>query len=242
MGRCDADAGDDASIEQYLGCVEYDPGMNSMARLRAKWLGWFKTLTNDVYALHYHRLIWRRMAGALDANPGIPRTRLVDYFAKTYAESQSVAVRRLTDHDRRVVSFARLLRDLGQHPDAITKQWWMGLNSNEREREAWLEGAWRQYDSSGIGYLDPLIPHTDLIELAAKVAAVKFYVDKYLAHQDVNRPEVATLTFGEIDSAIDHLGGLLGKYAGILEASDRSILEPIVAPDLMQPLRVDWFP
>lgn len=207
---------------------------------RAKWVRWLELLSNEVYTVHYYRWIWDRMTAALRENEAIPRTRLINYLASTYATSQAVAVRRLSEQSSRVVSFGRLLEEISQNPEAISKDWWLGLSPNRSTSQMFNDRDWARYDPSGRGYLDRGIPAEDLAALEIVVGGVKDYVDVHLAHRD--RRGRADITFRDLSLAIDHLGEVLNKYSGILQDKDRSILVPIPDGDLFAPLRVAWLP
>jgi hypothetical protein len=142
------------------------------------WQHWIRQLTNDVIIVVAWREIWQQMAIAIDGNPNIPRTLAMSYLSTTYYQSQSVAVRRLVDQSRDVISFARLLQSVRGHAQLITRDWWLNQYADSLDRRIAAPERDSEFGGTVGDHLDPRIVQSDLQALRAEVQKVETLVDR----------------------------------------------------------------
>jgi hypothetical protein len=192
-------------------------------------------ITQDITTVYLWRATWLTVGDIVRANTQIPPSHYFAYLSNTYGTSQALAVRRLADERRGVVSLATLVKDVGSHASEITAAWWAGLDPNLDARD------FRPFQAVGTDHFDPAIGDRDLIQLRKAVSRVKKYVNQHLAHRDPN-PTKDIPTFGEIHSAMDSVGEVFRKYYMLLTGADRLFMVPIPQPGWHRPFTVSWLP
>jgi len=201
-----------------------------------QWREWLQILNNEVTMLYLHRHIWRVMATTIDGNPGIPRSYAMNFLYAAYTTSQAVAVRRLIDTDRRVVSFVRLLNAIKADPHELTAR---QVLPPDRAFEA---SAWefRYAGSKPGGYVDPSLAARHLATLEARVGPIRDYVNQHAAHLNVN-PLTNIPAYQDLNAAIDCLVDLGIECHRLLHNADLLVSAvPKAIGDFMAPFRVPW--
>lgn len=85
-------------------------------------------------------------------------------MADTSVITQAVAVRRQLDTHRDVASLGKLIAEIAEEPQIITKAFWLDLwDATDRIDLHLAEQSWRQQFGGEVGdHLDPAIPTADL--------------------------------------------------------------------------------
>ncbi len=209
-----------------------------------KWQRWLdKPIKNGVITLHHHRQIWREIGDIIKENGNLPDSVFWQYHRDLYGITQAIAIRRQADLHPDVASLAKLLMELRDNPERVTPALWLNLWDGPDDA-AYARRQWdKEYGGEVGNHLDPAMPAADYGELIAAAASVKDCVDKHVAHAD-QRPVAAdaTVTFEQIDSAIDVLGKLFRRYYALFTAADMYTLEPIIQHDWKAIFRVQWLP
>jgi hypothetical protein len=200
-----------------------------------RWRGWLKTIDQDITTVFYWRATWLAIGEMLRANPAIPPSHVFNYLSNTYGTSQAVAVRRLADPRRGVVSLAALIKDVRKLAVEITVERWAGLYPGSDVAD------FARFQAVGTSHFDPSIAKADLVRLSDAVEHVKTYVDEHLAHRDPN-PTRDIPTFGQIHSAIDLVAELFRKYNMVVTGVDRVVMVPVPKPGWFLPFTVPWLP
>jgi hypothetical protein len=102
--------------------------------LYAKWLKWLETVRNETHTLWLYRDYWRGLTEMTQANEDIPPSTFFDALRVWYAAAQMTGVRRQLDRDKRSVSLWRLLTDIADHPEVMTRERYVALYENDDER------------------------------------------------------------------------------------------------------------
>jgi hypothetical protein len=207
-----------------------------------KWERDLETIKNEVLGLHHNRDVYRTVGQIVDEHGQLPPSLFFNYAQRTYAVTQSAAIRRQAEVDpRRVVSLASLLAELGTEPERLTRERFVALYDDP---DPYFERLGRTtFDERFAGevgdHIDPKIVEADLNDLRTTSDGVERYVDRYIAHTD--RESLKTLpTFGDIDKAIDVIGETFKKYALLLTASSWATLEPVAQHDWQAIFRQAW--
>lgn len=208
-----------------------------------KWQRWLdKPIKNGVITLHHHRQIWREIGNIIKENGNLPDSVFWQYHRDLYGITQAIAIRRQADLHPDVASLAKLLMELRDNPERVTPAFRLSL-WDDPDDAAYARRQWDKEYGGDIGdHLDPAMPAADYEELIAAAASAKDYVDKHVAHAD-QRPVAAgaTVTFQQIDGAIDVIGRLFQRYYALFSAAD-IMLEPIIQHDWKAVFRVQWLP
>src|SRR5262249_26851464 len=141
--------------------------------------------------------------------PALPASVFIDMLSATYAITQAAAVRRQADTDRRVVSLARVLTEIGGDAGRLTHDRFVG--SWPAEDQARGSEVFNERFAGSVGlHLDPNVVAADIDQLNQAVDAIVTYVDKHVAHVD-RKPAKVLPTFDQLDTAIDMIGNLYNK-------------------------------
>lgn len=170
----------------------------------------------------------------------MPPSHFFDLQALNYSTAQAVAVRRQAEVSARVVTLGRLLKDISEHPEVL---------SRERYVAMWPWGMqhlgdefFTEWAGEGGDHVDPARVSSDFDSLYRRCETVKRYVDTRLAHAEPRRPSDSPITFNDLDGAIDAFGELIRTYTALLTAVDRAYIEPVPQYDWCAPFRVAWLP
>jgi hypothetical protein len=209
-----------------------------------KWCRWLdKPIKSGVITLHHHRQIWREIGDIIKKNGNLPDSVFWQYHRDLYGITQAIGIRRQADLHPDVASLAKLLVEVRDNPDQVTPAFWLSL-WEDQDDAAYARRQWDKNYGGDVGdHLDPAMPAADYKELTAAAASAKDYVDKHVAHAD-QRPVAAgaSVTFAQIDGAIDVLGRLFRRYYALFTAADMYTLEPIIQHDWKAIFRVQWLP
>ena len=208
-----------------------------------KWTTWIdKDLRADLQVTHLRRFAWQEVAKLIADNEDLPESYWWEFMVDTYATTQAVAIRRQADSRKDVISFARLLVDVREGADAITREFWVDtLNEPEDEHDRTLAmSVWDEHFGGGARF-DPTIPKRDLATLIAAAEKVKKYVDCNIAHASGD-PVVrqTALNVGEVHKAMDVLAELFYRYYTLLTGTTLATLTPILQHDMFGVFRQPW--
>jgi hypothetical protein len=215
--------------------------------LYEKWLGWLQTVQDETMTLWLYRDYWRGLAEMTKA-ADLPPSTFFDALGVWYAAAQTTGVRRQLDRDRRSVSIWRLLTEMAQRPDVMTRQRhvaiWRIEDEREGAKEAMAQLANENYDKFAGAGNDIIAPprtledRTWLEDIAERIVE---HVNKRVAHTDEeNLAKVPS--YDELNVAIDETGELLRKYVSLFEATILAEIAPVHQADWRAPFRQAWLP
>jgi hypothetical protein len=230
-----------------------------------KWGRWIDHgISSDVFTMHLERYAWRRLEEIVSDNAELKDTEsyIWEFLFDTYTKTQAAAVRRQADTDPQAASLGRLICDIAETPELLSRDFWLGLWSERDDDAHWrqvAEDAWAKQYAGEIGdHLDPAIPEADLAELRDGSKKVRDYVDQHVAHMDARTirsgdgpptgapPDAPTKTgqelptLNEVHDAIDLVGHLFRKYANLLTAATWTDLVPALQHDWEAVFREPW--
>jgi hypothetical protein len=192
----------------------------------AKWDRWIRgPIWVDCGRMQLRRSIWDAVIKMVKNNPKL-REMDSDYWGfhhGNYGDAQAMAVRRQTDKDPNARSLARLLIEMSENPELITREYVAQLDVD--------------FDLAG-DQLDPKVPCSDLDELSRDAKAITDYVNKRLAHDDRRNVNAAPPEFGELHAAIDSVWKIFERYAKL--AGLHVLKEPKEESDWRAIFRLAW--
>jgi hypothetical protein len=92
-----------------------------------KWRRWLDDIDRDLTDVAITRYVWKAIVEVLNEHPAMPPSHMFDVLTRSYAVSQSVAVRRQAEIDSRSVTMGRLLNEISQTPQALSREGFVGL-------------------------------------------------------------------------------------------------------------------
>jgi hypothetical protein len=87
----------------------------------ARWVRWMDTIARETIGLFGFRDYWRGLAQMTQANPDIPPSTIFNVLAIWYGSAMMIGIRRQTDRRNDSVSLWRLLTEMAQRPNVITR-------------------------------------------------------------------------------------------------------------------------
>ncbi len=159
----------------------------------------------------------------MEANGDLPPSYFVEFLQDSYAITQAVAIRRLSENNKDSVSLGRLLAEIRSEPDLLTRDLYIKVSGGD-DHDASFAGSYfeQEFGGSTVDRLDPAVIEGDLQILGQSTQTVRHYVDKHVAHHDKN-PAAQLPTYSEIDHAIDQICDLFRRYVSLLTAVDISL-------------------
>lgn len=198
-----------------------------------KWINWIEVIHKDTESVLQNKDIHSRYLEIVKANKEIQSPSVFhEWTISNYGSYVVMAIRRQLDNDNNVVSLKRLLTELKQSPQLLTKQWFRSLYSSSTNNtpipmEAFADGDFKAH-AGNMKHLDPAIAEADLAQLEALGKNITRYANKQVAH----RTKVeATLTFSEINKFLNEFEAIVKKYILLFTASGYTSLTPVFQYD-----------
>jgi hypothetical protein len=190
--------------------------MNTRARA-SRWTGWLDTIWNDVIPMMAARQIWRGYMHLVRANPSAQKPDTFhSWITSNYMRNQGVGIRRQTDLRTDVVSLGRLLSEVEQFPQVLSRSRYIALYpAND------VDEANRDFDTHvgpGRDHPEAADVAQDRGRLAQSAQPVRHWVNKQVAHWD-DGVFTDTITLEQIHTALDDVFELADRYSGLLTAS-----------------------
>jgi hypothetical protein len=199
---------------------------------------WFEKVKNQILSIHHRRQVYREVMAMVDANPALQvPSAFYTWMRTVYVYDTTMAIRRLIDRDRRVVSFVKLMTEIADHPEVMTRRRFVARYPD------WLRTAghkdFERFASPAAQRVHRRIIGRHQRELVASARRLKRFVDKHVAHND-RRPMRRLPTYADLDHCVDLLGRLVKDYTLLLEQKGLTDVEPIIQYDWKAPFRVPW--
>lgn len=185
------------------------------------------------------RQVWDVLAYVYNEAPEVVRedATILVWFRLGFARSQALGVRRMADNRSDVVSLARLIDRVRRYPEVLTRERFLAMQGVGeglgRLAQDWFDGL------AGTGdCIDPSIPARDFDYLRAETETVREWVNKSVAHLDVQGRLLEGPPLQAVHDAVDVVADLFGKYNILIVGTT------IHSGVLMQPwpyvFRVPW--
>lgn len=207
-------------------------------RTYLRWRRWFGHIRDAVTEMALGRYVYREVTAMIDANPAtkVP-SAFYDWMRRVYVNDLTIAIRRLVDRDRRTLSFVRLMKEIEDHPEVITRRRFI------REYPPELKDAghhdFEQFARPGAQQIDPAVIRRHQRELIAAQRRLRQFVNSYVAHRS-RYPMRHLPTYAELDACVDLLERLTRDYVLLLEQAGLAEVVPVIQYDWKQPFRVAW--
>ncbi len=203
-----------------------------------RWRRWFDNIKNQIFNTHHRRQVYLEVMAMVDANPALQvPSAFYTWMRTVYVYDTTIAVRRLVDRDRRTVSFVKLMDQIADHPEVVTRGRFVARyprllrDAGHRDFE--------RFASPTAKTIHRRVIRRHQRELLATAERLKRFVDKHVAHND-RRPMRRLPTYAELDDSIDLLGRLAQDYSLLLEQSALVEVVPVIQYDWKAPFRVPW--
>ena len=222
--------------------VRPKPVLIQSAKRRAltyrRWVRWWRVLFNDIKTIAHHRDLYRQVTAMIDAKPALQvPSACYDWMQLVYVTSQASAIRRLVDWDRRSISLVRLIEEIADHPEVLSRRRFVGLYRGHLP-SAFGHRHFQRIARPGADLVDRRLIRRHRRELLTAHRRLRTFVNKYVAHRD-KRPMRHLPTYADLDRCVDVVERLGKEYSFILKAEGTSVV-PAIMGDWKKPFRVAW--
>jgi hypothetical protein len=209
--------------------------------LRRKWKRWIAELEGHVSNLLLGHDVFEELRRIVGANKKIQSPVLYhSWLNRNYLSSVSTSIRRLSDHDKRSISLYRLIEDIIEHHEVITREYFASDYPKWMREEKLADYDFDKFARKDQNILSRYKLKADLNKLKKYTVLVKNFTDKWIAHLDLNRRSVRIPTYEEIGDTLKSVDKLYCKYYLLLTHAGLSTANPSIQFDWRKPLRHPW--
>ena len=201
--------------------------------MRQKWRRWLKRIERDVFDLLIARHIYEGIGAIVLDNRDIQRPGDVhSWMSRNYGTATAIGIRRQADLRSDVTSLARLLKNIADNADAVTRESHVShYPARLRDAgDAWIDN----FAGPARQALPSKIPLRHLRELRDAAGRVRQLVNKRIAHLDQKNVRRKPVTFQDIHDVIGLLDRTVVEYKLLLNAVSPQ-------PSLLPTWNYDWW-
>lgn len=212
-------------------------------QIRRKWRRWLKRIGDDLGNLLTSNDVFKELRRIVGLNKQIQSPALLHvWISDNFASSVASGVRRLTDRSNKAISLHRLIKDISLHREAISRQCYVLTYPKWMREQGLADRDFDNYARKGEKLLSPPRLQRDLAKLKRDTARIKVFVDKYVAHCDLDQKRYKIPTFKDIDTTLQDLDDLFCRYYMLLTRGGLNTRKPALQYDWKEPLRHVWLP
>ena len=202
-----------------------------------KWLDWIEKIQENAHDLLMDQHLFQEYSEIIRKNPAIQRpSDFHDWVRKNYASSVALHIRRQLDMDSDSISIKRLLTEIQNDPQILTKEWHRSLYKTLGPSYADKDFE----DIAGQGeFFDPNIAKEDIEKLDTLGEHIEKYATRRLAHNS-NRPIQTDPTYNDLTNFINEFEQIMKKYILLLTASGYESLLPVWQYDWAEIFTKPW--
>lgn len=176
-----------------------------------KWLAELEDIHNKVFFLQRNNQEFHKLKDKFN-NKELPYD-IFAFMRRNYITFMAMAIRRLVDRHKDVVSLIKIMDDLALNSDAVTRKWFLQLWP-----DASGEKLFEQFFGDNL-VLNRETINEDMQELEFHTKKVADHADKWEAHWDKKRYTTGTVNFNDLDKAVRVLVEVYKRYYYLLKQS-----------------------
>ena len=204
-----------------------------------KWQNWLKIIDKEVTDLHRYHHIFDEVQKIVTDNPAIQKpSSFYEFLPKAYVALIVMGIRRQIKLDSQSISFARLLKEIVETPEIITRERFVKMYKGTVVKK-YADSDFDQFAGKGGKHVDPEIIEKDLRKLLTSGNKFEDYADKKLAHHDKQEPELIP-TYCQTAEFINDLGDLLKRYVLLFHAEGLIAVLPVYQYDWQLIFKEPW--
>ena len=231
-------------VSDSVGELTNVPSVNSAAddgALRQRWLVWYERAHEDIVSLHSHQASWDELVAVVRRNPAIPEpNHILDFIADLYAPTIALGIRRQADRRSDVENLRRLIDDIANHPETLTREWYVAKYSEEMQSVG--HTTFDRFAGVGQDATSEAVIRKDCEELDLAVSTVRKYVNKVYAHAANDYAKAPSVRFSDLREGLAVLERLLIRYCLLVDGSGLTSATPTKQYNFTLPLIVPWAP
>ncbi len=209
-------------------------------RLR-KWIRWLDVIKEEVQLLVISKHIFWSVQDIIKKNPRIQvASDFYNFLGNWYVAYSAMGVRRQVKIDPQSISFARLLTEISETPELLSRAYYKSLYTGSIV-EPWADKHFDRLAGVGEPHVPTVTVHAELSSLRDTARSCEELADRRIAHRD-KRPMKRPPKFSELDRSIDLLDKLYVRYLRLFHAQAMETLMPTYQYDWQEIFRFPWIP
>ena len=207
-----------------------------------KWEGWLEIIHEDIRELLVRKYIFQEVQDIIKSNPKIHKpSSFYDWLSIVHSVDISIGIRRQLDANKKSVSFTRLLTEIIEEPEVLSRERFVGLYPDEEYRRDYGHKDFDDFAGKGNAYIYSELVQTDLNDLRESGKDIREFANKRVAHYSENSPS-KPVTDTKVVSCLDLLEKLLIKYELLFHAATYDGILPVWQYDWKEIFREPWIP
>lgn len=204
-----------------------------------RWKRWLRYVYDEIVEMALDRHVYREVQAMIASNTNLQVPSVFyDWMNRAYVADMAVAIRRQTDRDSRSISLLRLIQDVGDHPEVISRRRYVRFYGSGRLRTLGHR-SFERFAKKGADQINPAVIRKHERELLAAERKLRRFVNKHVAHRS-RCPMRHLPTYGDLDTCLDLLERLLKDYKLLIDAAGLSRVVPVIQYDWKKPFHVAW--
>jgi len=210
-------------------------------QLRQKWKGWLEKIANDLSWLLTSHDIFERVRNIVDSNKRIQSPDLFHrWIIDNYVARVAVGIGRLNDHDSRTISLHRLIKDISENLEAITRDYFVSRYTERMQNKGAGDHDFDTFAEKNSRLISRGRLNDDIDLLDEETRLVKDFRNRWIAHFDLNREIERMPTFGDVDKSLQVIDRIFCKYYLLVDGGGMTTTKPVVQFDWEEPLKYAW--
>lgn len=204
-----------------------------------KWIRWLEVIEKEVTHLLIKKDIFWEVNEMIKNNKNIQKpSSFYDYLGDTYIAYAVMGVRRQVKIDYTSISLARLLSEIIENPEKISREYYKKLYEGSVV-EHFADRYFDRFAGKGGRHISNEMVEKDLEILKQSALKCEELADKRLAHTDKRKLKTLPV-FRDLDECIDILDRLCVKYNAVFHAASMQTLMPTYQYDWKEIFRYPW--
>jgi len=178
--------------------------------LRGKWKRWIETIGHDLSDHLTSRDIYEEIRHRIVAlNKRIKAPALYyNWLVDNYVDSITIRIRRLADHDRRCISLYRLIEDILENRQAITRDYYVSRYPKWMQEEGFADRDFDNFANKRNNLVSIYKLNKDMKRLDRNTDRIRKFVNKWIAHCDLQRKRLSARTHKDVDNTLKDIDRL----------------------------------
>ena len=207
----------------------------------AKWIRWLDVIKEEIQLLVISKHLFWSVQDMIKKNPRIQiGSDFYNFLGNWYVAYSVMGVRRQVKVDSQSISFARLLTDISENPELLSRAYYTSLYAGSTA-EPWADRDFDRLVGVGEPHIRASTVRDELSSLRDTARSCEELADRRIAHRD-KRPMKKLPKFHELDQCIDFLDSLYCRYLLAFHAQAMDTLMPTYQYDWQEIFRVPWIP
>ncbi len=209
--------------------------------LRRKWKRWLDKIGHDLGNLLISKDIHAEIRRIAGFNKQI-RSPLLFYnwLVNNYVDSITIGVRRLSDHDRRSISLYRLIEDISENREAITRHYYVSQYPKEMQNDGSADYDYNNFANKKENQISGYKLKIDMGRLKKNAGRIIIFANKWVGHCDLRRKRFRVPTHKDVNNTLRNIDGLFCRYLMLLTQGGMTTRKPVLQYDWKEPLRHAW--